>query len=78
MLAKQPGNADSNFRELTELIISSGKMIKRNTPCPIFDIKDESSHSVVVLNGFLYEINEYLCKEVADNIIYLGFLHLLL
>ena len=56
MLAKQPGNADSNFRELTELIISSGKIIKRNTPCPIFDIKDESSHSVVVLDGFYTKI----------------------
>ena len=56
MLAKQPGNADSNFRELIELIISSGKIIKRNTPCPIFDIKYESSHSVVVLNDLYMEI----------------------
>ena len=56
MLAKQPGNADSNFRELIELIISSGKIIKRNTPCLIFDIKYESSHSVVVLNGLYRKI----------------------
>ena len=56
MLAKQPGNADSNFRELTELIISSGKIIKRNALCPIFDIKYESSHSLVVFNGLYTKI----------------------